>query len=154
MSTKYYETDAFKKEQAKWYRKLAEDGFEDIEREGHTDLAGPRASVSLRAVQNDMGIATSREPDETLDAEDPMVKYQAGYRARYYHYAHLLVADDVRDGLDPRRTYIRQLHAEGIAQRDIMTMAWEDQNWDWSRRYVRDEIELFAREIRTLVDSE
>ena len=156
MSTKkYYETAAFKATQAEWYAKLKAEGFEDIEREGHTDLAGPRASVSLRAVQNDLGIATSRDPDETLDADHPLVKYQGGYRARYYHHAHLIVSENVREGMDPRRVYVRQLHTEWLSQRDIMARGAEDHDHGarWSRRYVRNEVELFAREIRSRLDN-
>ena len=128
--------------------------FKDIEREGHTDLTGPRSSVSLRAVMNERDIATGRGFDESIDQDDELLQYSDSYRARYYHYAALLSAEAVKNAESPIHTYIYQCHAEGISQRSIRDLLENDMDVYWTRKRVRTVVEAFAEKVKAQIDFE
>ena len=135
--------------------RLKEDpDFHDIERVGHTDLRGPRSSVSLKAVLSELDIRTSQGFDEVIDSEHPLVNYSEGFIARYFHHAGYLAAEAVRSGRCPFECFVLQSHAEGVSQREIANDLEELHSVYWTRKKVRTIVEAFSLQVRSLVDNE
>lgn len=128
--------------------------FTDLERVGHTDLRGPRASVSLQAVLNELGIRTAIGFDGTIDAKNPLVKYEDSYVARYFHHAGILASQAVREGCDDGTAFIYQSHAEGVPQRTIAAELGEALDIHWTRKRVRTVVEAFSARVKAALDQE
>jgi len=128
--------------------------FTDIESVAHTDLRGPRSSVSLQAVLNELGIRTDAGFDGAIDADHPLVKYSESYVARYFYHAGILAAEAVREGCGDRTAFIYQSHAEGVPQRVIAAELAEALSIHWTRKQVRPVVEAFAARVKAALDKE
>lgn len=128
--------------------------FEDIESCEHNELRGPRSSVALQAVLNELGIRTDAGFDGAIDAEHPLVNYSESFIARYFYHATRLASEAVREGCDTKTAFIYQSHAEGVAQRNIATEMSEELDIHWTRKQVRPVVEAFAMRVKEALDEE
>lgn len=88
----------------KWYAKLKEEGFFDIEGGVEGPYLKSTSSKGARLIVPD-------DQSETL--------YQHGSKARYYHFTQLITAQAFRDLEDPEMCMVWAWHAQGYGERVI-----------------------------------
>ena len=120
---KWHNAKEVKRLQKEWNQKLKELGFEDIEGgvEGHL-LSGPK-STKLEALSSifhvDKKDAQYSPPDDYIDADEELVEFSQGEKARYYHHAQMLAAQAFREGLPAQLCYIWALSSQGLGERQV-----------------------------------
>ncbi len=155
---KYYQTREFKKLQREWYQKLEDTGFYDVEGgvEGHL-LRGSTSTSALSAVKRrvvrDRGRgfsqAAGRSFHEVVEAENELLDFYVGNKARYFHIASVLASQQVAKGLLPARVlYTMILHARGMGSRSIAEIL------DEKRSRIRKDLEKIRDILLFALDSE
>jgi len=155
---KFYKTKDFKKLQREWYGKLADEGFVDIE-DGLEDAeflagAGQVKSEPLWSAKEALGASAAVEVHDALDACNPAVDFQSGYWASYYRMAMQVVSEAIRDGVDPKTTFVWTYLAEGIGDRSIIRAALEVEGWHLTRYEVRKLANQFKEKVISQLDAE
>jgi len=120
---KWHHDRKFVREKKKWYAKLAEEGFYDIEGgvEGHL-LKGPTPSRRLYVMKQEMDNlrgARKLDVDKVMTIENELVNYMESNKARYYRWAQLLVAQAFRMREAGERCWVWMLHSQGMGERSI-----------------------------------
>lgn len=113
--------------------------FVDIEPvEGpHLAAAGHVKSVALWEAKRALGVEHTSEVDDVLDADHPLVKYSESAKARIYTHATRVASEAVRQNLDEKRCYVWRLLSDGVGDRTIKRLAWEEESWDMTRYEIR-----------------
>jgi hypothetical protein len=137
--------------------KLAESGFEDLEGsiDGPFFAKGP-SSISLDSLANrskdDHGIkdgSVFRDFAEVADADDPALSFPSALKARYYHFAELIVCQALREGsLDHDTCFTWALHAQAQGERTISKLL------NIPRSRVRKYLKVFRKNIIERLDME
>lgn len=151
--------------------KLKEAGFHDIEANSMRHRAAPGNPTRYPVFLDNMTrlaptsyYVEGRETGEgsTLDSSNPAYHFHDSNVARYFQMARRIAGETRRQGgfwcrdwgnLDHVR-YIRDRHAEGLSQRDIVLMAREDLGVCWGRHRVRSVVRQFKKEIQAALADE
>ncbi|KPK49837.1 MAG: hypothetical protein AMS22_13105 [Thiotrichales bacterium SG8_50] len=153
----WYKSKELRKLQREWYRKLADEGFYDVEGgvEGPL-LKGPTSTVSLHSLANkpkiDGGLKGDRAPrefDDVASDELDAINYLGGGKARYYHHAELIAVQAIREcRLSDERCWVWLLHSQSEGERTIAEAL------DISRSKIRKHIAALRENISIRLDNE
>lgn len=155
---KYYESKKFKALQAEWDKKLADDGFVDIER-GHPEQLrksgaltgkGHVASVALWEAKRVLGVEGVRTVEESVDADHELIAWGSSQKAEYFRLATDVAAQAFRCGLKNRRAFAFALYAQGAGRAATRT-ALKELGYSLTEREARNYFEDFTRIVKTLL---
>ena len=140
--TKYYETKEFKLLQGKWYGKLADEGFVDIEDNIPWRLKGSSSMVSLNALKAEMDNPFDvHDIHEVLASDSDLLQFSHGKKAVYFQLAEQITAQGYRERLDPEMLEVWNRHSLGEGERPIAD------GLDLTRAKVRGYIQILRKTI-------